>query len=53
MAKNSPVQAGGKVCSDKDAAACLAQGGPKSGAVPQSWGQKDQNAAGQKFTTAK
>lgn len=51
--KNAPIQAGGKVCDDKDAAACLAQGNPKSGAVAQAWGQKDQNAAGTKFTTAK
>ena len=49
MAKK-PVEDGGKECNNKDAAACLAQGHPKSGQVPTSWGQKDQNDAGQKFT---
>jgi len=42
MAKNDVVDGGGTECSDKDAAASLAQGHPKSGAVPTSWGMKDQ-----------
>jgi hypothetical protein len=44
------VKDGGAPCSDKDAAACLAQNHPKSGQVPTAWGQKDQNDSGQKFT---
>jgi hypothetical protein len=45
------VENGGQECAgNKDAAACLAQGHPKSGSVPTSWGQKDQNDAGQKLT---
>jgi len=37
--------------SDKEAAAALAQGHPKSsGTVPVKWNMKDQNAAGQKLT---
>jgi len=40
------VEDGGKECDDKDAAACLAQGHPKSGQVPTAWGQKDQQNDG-------
>lgn len=47
---NDVVKGGGQECSDKDAQACLAQGHPKAGAVPTSWGQKDQSQAGQKLT---
>ncbi len=45
------VSGSGQVCSDKDAADCLAQGHPKSsGNVATKWGMKDQNADGQKLT---
>ncbi len=40
------VQGGGDVCSDGDAAACLANGHPKSGSVPTAWGQKDRTNDG-------
>ena len=53
MAKGKAVQSGGQVCSDADAAACLAQGHVKSGNVPVKAGMTDQNAAGQKFTQPK
>ena len=33
---------GGKECSDKNAADCLAQGHPKTGSVPVAWGMKNQ-----------
>ena len=36
------TRGGQPVCSDKDAAACLAQGHSKSGAAPTAWGMKDQ-----------
>jgi hypothetical protein len=38
----------GDVCNDQDAAACLAQGNPKSKLVPVKWGMKDRdgNAGG-------
>jgi hypothetical protein len=35
---------------DDHAAAALAQGNPKAGAVPQAWNMKDQSSAGQKYT---
>ena len=48
------VMGGSQVCSDKDAADCLAQGHPKaSGNVPQTWGMKDQSASGDKLTGRK
>ena len=41
---------GQQECSDGKAAAALAQGHPKSGAVATAWGQTDQSTAGQKLT---
>jgi hypothetical protein len=38
------VQSGGQECNDADAAACLAQGHPKSGLAPVKWGMKDRDA---------
>jgi hypothetical protein len=38
------VQSGGQACDDQDAAACLAQGHPKSGLAKPSWGMKDRDA---------
>jgi len=40
------LSGGGKECDNKDAAACLAQGHPKSGSVPTAWGMKDQQNDG-------
>jgi len=45
--KDDVVSGSGPVCSDKDAADCLAQGHPKSsGNVPIAWGQKNRTADG-------
>lgn len=48
--KGIPENGGIAQASDKDAAACLAQGNPKASSVPVAWGQKDQSIAGQKLT---
>lgn len=47
------VESGSQVCSDGNAAACLAQGNPKCKAAPIKAGMTDQNSAGTKYTTAK
>ncbi len=41
-----PGSDGGQPCSDQDAAACLAQGNPKSKQVPVQWGMKDRTLDG-------
>lgn len=39
------VMDGGQACSDQDAAACLAQGNPKSGKLAKpAWGMKDRDS---------
>ena len=37
------TQSGGQVCSDQDAAGCLAQGNPKAKLAKASWGMKDRD----------